>query len=36
MSHLITTIADLEALYGEVDKGSLLKETDRIMPNTAP
>ena len=32
MSHLITTIADLESLYGEVNKGSLLKETDRIVP----
>jgi len=32
MSHLITTIVDLESLYGEVNKGSLLKETDRIVP----
>jgi PPOX class probable FMN-dependent enzyme len=31
MPHLITTIADLESLYGEVNKGSLLKETDRIV-----
>ena len=32
MSHLITTIVDLESLYGEVNKGSLLKETGRIVP----
>jgi len=32
MSSTITTIAELEALYGEVNKGSLLKETDRIVP----
>jgi PPOX class probable FMN-dependent enzyme len=32
MSHLITNIPDLEALYGEVNKGSLLKETDRVVP----
>jgi uncharacterized protein len=28
----ITTIAELEALYGEINKGSLLKETDRVVP----
>jgi predicted pyridoxine 5'-phosphate oxidase superfamily flavin-nucleotide-binding protein len=32
MSHTITSVAELEALYGEVNKGSLLKETDRIVP----
>jgi PPOX class probable FMN-dependent enzyme len=32
MSHLITTVADLETLYGEVNKGSLMKETDRVVP----
>jgi uncharacterized protein len=32
MSHLITSIAELEALYGEINKGSLLKETDRVVP----
>lgn len=32
MSHTITSIADLEALYGEVNKVSLLKETDRVVP----
>jgi len=32
MSHLITSLADLEALYGEINKGSLLKETDRVVP----
>ncbi|QRM29607.1 pyridoxamine 5'-phosphate oxidase family protein [Microvirga sp. VF16] len=32
MSHLITSLAELEALYGEVSKGSLLKETDRVVP----
>ena len=32
MSHLITSLAELEALYGEVNKGSLLKETDRVVP----
>jgi uncharacterized protein len=32
MSHLITTVAELEALYGEINQGSLLKETDRVIP----
>jgi len=32
MSHTISTLTELEALYGEVNKGSLLKETDRIVP----
>jgi PPOX class probable FMN-dependent enzyme len=32
MSHTITTLSELEALYGEVNKASLLKETDRIVP----
>lgn len=32
MSHTITTLSELEALYGEVNKVSLLKETDRIVP----
>jgi PPOX class probable FMN-dependent enzyme len=32
MSTTIATIAELEALYGEINKGSLLKETDRIVP----
>jgi predicted pyridoxine 5'-phosphate oxidase superfamily flavin-nucleotide-binding protein len=29
---VITTLADLEALYGEVGEASRLKETDRIVP----
>jgi PPOX class probable FMN-dependent enzyme len=32
MSTTIATIAELEALYGEINKGSLLKETDHIVP----
>jgi PPOX class probable FMN-dependent enzyme len=32
MSHIITSLSDLEALYGEVNKASLLKETDRLVP----
>ena len=32
MSHTITSIAELEALYGEVNEASLRKETDRIIP----
>jgi predicted pyridoxine 5'-phosphate oxidase superfamily flavin-nucleotide-binding protein len=32
MSHLITTVAELEALYGEINQGSLLKETDWVIP----
>jgi hypothetical protein len=31
-SHLVTSLADLEALYGEVAPASRLKETDRITP----
>jgi PPOX class probable FMN-dependent enzyme len=32
MSHIITSVAELESLYGEVNKASLLKETDRVVP----
>ncbi len=32
MSDRITSLADLEALYGEPNSASLLKETDRITP----
>jgi PPOX class probable FMN-dependent enzyme len=32
MSHIISSITELEALYGEVNKGSLLKETNRVVP----
>jgi PPOX class probable FMN-dependent enzyme len=32
MPHTITSIGELEALYGEVNKASLLKETDRVVP----
>ncbi|MBQ0823617.1 pyridoxamine 5'-phosphate oxidase family protein [Microvirga terrae] len=32
MSHIITSVTELEALYGEVNRGSLLKETDRVVP----
>jgi len=32
MSTTITTLPQLEAVYGEVNKGSLLKETDRVVP----
>ena len=32
MSHTSTSLSELEALYGEVNKGSLLKETDRVVP----
>lgn len=32
MSHVITTLSELEALYGEINKGSLVKETDRVVP----
>jgi uncharacterized protein len=32
MSTTITTLSELEAVYGEVNKGSLLKETDRVVP----
>ncbi|QFU14943.1 pyridoxamine 5'-phosphate oxidase family protein [Microvirga thermotolerans] len=31
-SHLVTTLAGLESLYGEVGEASRLKETDRIVP----
>jgi hypothetical protein len=32
MSDLVTSLADLESLYGEIAPASLLKETDRITP----
>lgn len=32
MSHIIARLADLEALYGEVNEASRVKETDRIIP----
>ncbi len=32
MSYTITSLPELEALYGEVNKASLLKEADRIVP----
>ena len=32
MPHTITSLRELEALYGEVNKASLLKETDRVVP----
>ncbi len=32
MSHTITSLPELEALYGEVNKAALLKETDRVVP----
>jgi PPOX class probable FMN-dependent enzyme len=32
MARTITTIPELEALYGEINKGSLLKETSRVVP----
>jgi PPOX class probable FMN-dependent enzyme len=32
MSTTITTLSELEAVYGEIKKGSLLKETDRVVP----
>ena len=32
MAHTITSLSELEALYGEVNKASLLKEADRIVP----
>ncbi len=32
MSHNITTLADLEALYGAVNPNSLRKETDHLTP----
>jgi len=32
MSNTISTLPELEALYGEVNRGSLLKETDRVVP----
>jgi PPOX class probable FMN-dependent enzyme len=32
MAHTITSLSELEALYGEVGKASLLKEADRLVP----
>ncbi len=32
MPHTITSLRELETLYGEVNKASLLKETDRVVP----
>ncbi|MFC4175270.1 pyridoxamine 5'-phosphate oxidase family protein [Microvirga sp. GCM10011540] len=32
MSHTVTTLADLEALYGEPPEASLVKEADRVVP----
>lgn len=32
MTHTITSLSELEALYGEVNKASLLKEADRLVP----
>jgi len=32
MPDTITTLSELEALYGEINKSSLLKETDRVVP----
>ena len=32
MSTTITTLSELEAVYGEINKGSLVKETDRVVP----
>jgi PPOX class probable FMN-dependent enzyme len=32
MAHTITSLSELEALYGEVNKASLLKEADRLVP----
>jgi PPOX class probable FMN-dependent enzyme len=32
MSHLITSLTDLEALYGEPLEASIAKETDRVVP----
>ncbi len=32
MPHTITSLRELEALDGEVNKASLLKETDRVVP----
>jgi PPOX class probable FMN-dependent enzyme len=32
MLHTITSLRELEALYGEVNRASLLKETDRLVP----
>lgn len=30
--HTITTLADLEALYGDANEASIAKETDRLVP----
>ena len=32
MAHIITSLSDLEDIYGEVNKASLLKEADRLVP----
>jgi len=32
MSHIITSLTELESLYGEVNTASLQKETDRVVP----
>lgn len=32
MPHIVNSLSELEALYGEVNKASLLKETDRVVP----
>lgn len=32
MPYAVATLADLEAIYGEVNEASRLKETDRIIP----
>lgn len=32
MPHIITSLTELESLYGEVGAASLLKETDRVVP----
>jgi len=32
MSHIITSVSELESLYGEVNTASIRKETDQIVP----
>ncbi len=32
MPHTVTTLAELEAVYGEVNEASRFKETDRLIP----
>src|SRR3712207_5299507 len=32
MAHIITSLSELEDTYGEVNKASLLKEADRLVP----